>query len=307
MVYIPCRSTENMATRNRYTRQWQHATIQFFDSLRQKVFKYQDFSKIIFANRDDLDLPRSTNTSRFVEFLTKNGLSKVQVKRESGAPKSTSITRYIWGTTSPYSIALSLRPQSYLSHATALHLHGLTDQIPKTVYVNKEQSPKPRSKGTLRQEAINRAFNNRQRSSTYSYSWEGFSLLLLSGKNTKRLEVTQIEGSNREILDLTKIERTLIDSTVRPVYAGGIYQVREAFANARDRLSVNTLVAVLKKLDYAYPYHQAIGLYMERAGYDEAQLEKVRTLGLNHDFYLTYGAKETDYSTDWRLFFPKGF
>ena len=50
--------------------------------------------------------------------------------------------RFHHGPFTNYELALSLRPDSYLSHGSAAFLHGLTDQEPEFIYVNKEQSPK---------------------------------------------------------------------------------------------------------------------------------------------------------------------
>ena len=64
-------------------------------------------------------------------------------------------------------------------------------------------------------------------------------------------------------LRFTNLERTLIDAAVRPVYAGGVFEVRKAYQLAKEKVSVNRLAALLQKLNYIYPYHQAIGFYLE--------------------------------------------
>jgi hypothetical protein len=94
---------------------------------------------------------------------------------------------------------------------------------------------------------------------------------------------------------------------VRPNYSGGIYEVLHAYEAAKDRVSVNRLMATLKKLDYTYPYHQAIGFYMEQAGYNESVLKLVEKMEIKYNFYLTYKMKEPDYSKRWKLYYPRGF
>jgi hypothetical protein len=157
----------------------------------------------------------------------------------------------------------------------------------------------------LTQEGISRAFAGKQQQSNLTYTCSGISVTMISGKNTNRLGVETIVGPASESLQATNLERTLVDIVVRPAYAGGISQVLKAYRAAKDRMSADQLVDILKKLDYVYPYHQSIGFLMQKAGYPEKRFVQLRALGLHHDFYLAHGLQQLEYSKDWRLFYPK--
>jgi hypothetical protein len=276
----------------------------FFDAAEKRIFSRRDMSSILSQHRRDWSLAQSTTSDEFIKFL----IQKAKLKEATLESKSYVLpARYVWGETSPYLLALSLRRAGYLSHATAIFLHSLTDQIPKTVYVNFEQSPKPRSGGTMSQESIARAFANRQRRTNYVFRYKDWQIAILSGKQTGRLGVVTMRTPQSENLDVTNLERTLIDIAVRPEYAGGVYQVLQAFRSAKQKMSVNALLAILKGLDYVYPYHQAIGFYMQRAGYEEPRWGRLKQLGFKYDFYLAHGIRDNVYDSEWRLFYPKGF
>ena len=278
--------------------------VALFDSVPKKVYTSDEIARVLSQHRNNWRLTQRTTVTGFIQFLCdKAKLRIVDLKSE----KYRQILRYVWGHASPYEIALSLKPRAYLSHGSAVFLHALTEQVQKTIYVNQEQSPKPKPSGALSQEGIDRAFSNEQRRSSFVFSYSDLQFLLISGKDTGRLGVAPLTGMEGEKLDVTTIERTLIDITVRPAYAGGVYQVLEAYKAARDKISVNTMAATLKKLDYIYPYHQAIGFYLQRAGYEQKRYERLKALGLNFNFHLSHGLNDTEFDPTWRLFYPKGF
>ena len=204
---------------------------------------------------------------------------------------------------SVYHYAVSIRRGAYLCHASAVHLLGLTQQRPKTIYVNKEQSPKTKPQGEITQQSIDKAFAQQQRHSNYVFRIDGFQIVLVSGKATKRAGVIDDEKTG---LPLTGLERTLIDIAVRPRYSGGVFQVAQAFKEAINDIDIDKLVGLLRTLDYRYPYHQSIGFYLERAGAPRKFLEPLQQLGTEFDFYLDYAMASPSYDESWRVFFPLG-
>jgi hypothetical protein len=277
--------------------------VKAFEKAGKRVFWPSDISQILEENRTFWRLPQNTTTAKFLEFLLDKTDLHLAYLEPLNHPNAAGISRYVWKEASAYEIAVSMKREAYLCHGTATFLHGLTEQLPARIYVNSEQSPKPGS-GHLTQEGINRAFSGKQRESQFVFRFGDSEALLLWGKNTGQLGVVDLEYSGTT-LKVTGLERTLIDIVVRPSYAGGIFRVLEAYRSAKDRVSVGSLIATLKKIDYVYPYHQAIGFYMQRAGYSKSQYERLRRLGTQFDFYLAYGMKEKDYDPNWRLFFPK--
>lgn len=172
--------------------------------------------------------------------------------------------------------------------------------------MNKEQSPKEQ-RGTFTQEGLDRAFSSRPRQSNFVFSdQEGHRFVVIAGKSTNYLGVGAIKGPAGERLYATKAERTLVDIRLRPIYCGGVGKVLEAYRAARDQLSAKRLMGTLKKLGHLYPYHQAIGFYLERAGFDGEALDLARQPGLEFDFYLAHGMDDTIYDKTWRLHHPRG-
>jgi len=278
--------------------------VSFFNDYLLNIFTYDYISQILNDNKKSWRLPVNLSARKFIELL----LKKTKLKAHKFSFPSRQFVRYTWGDVSVFQLALSLKERAYFTHYTALYLHNLTDQIPKTIYINVEQSKKTFNKTTLSQEKINFAFSKSQRISKNIAPFSDYKICLLNSKFTDMLGVIEIVLPGEGKLFVTDIERTLIDITVRPVYAGGVYEVLNAYKRAKDKVSVNKLSALLKKLNYTYPYHQAIGFYLDKSGvYSETQLKLLRKYDFKYDFYLTYQMKQVEYSKKWKLYYPKGF
>ena len=277
--------------------------VSYFDELSQKVFTRKEIDKIFSENKAFWRLRDSTTVHQFIEFL----LSGTKLRKTRFEFPGRNIIRYSWGEASVYELVASLSPDSYFTHYTAVYLHELTEQVPNVIYLNTEQSRKPQSPSSLTQKGIDAAFKRRVRISNNIASYQDKKICRLNGMNTGKMGVISLNDPAGGEIPVTDIERTLIDITVRPVYSGGVFEVLKAFRRAKGRASVNKLAARLKKMNYVYPYHQAIGFYLERAGYKETAVRLFHKFDMEYDFYLVHQMKEMDYSKGWRLYFPKGF
>lgn len=273
-----------------------------FDNQPRTVFTRADLTQILSTYRQEWEVPLGSTATKFIEFL-KNDSFMVEIELES--ENYATQVRYGWKEPSIYEVALGIKKNSFFSHGTAVELHGLRDQPRSEIYINYEQSPKKTLRSGLIQANVDRAFSGKQRQSRLIYQYHQKSIVVINGKFTDKIGVEAIEIDNGHHLPVTSLERTLIDITVRPNYAGGTAEVLKVYQRLRGRISISDLIDLLQKIDYAYPYHQAVGFYMKQAQYPPAQLTKLRDLGTEIDFYLDYAmVDDKKYDLEWAIFYP---
>lgn len=274
----------------------------YFNNSSTKVFKPKELFKVFKDNKEFWGLAKSTSINTFIEYFIENS----KLKRLEFPFPYRHETRFTWGNVSIFEVLLTIHKPSYLSHQTAMQLNGLMNDIPNIIYLNHEQPPRPQS-GLLEQKSIDTAFRNRPRISNNKIAYKDITIWMINGMHTNQLGViskTITEGKSKINVRMTNIERTLIDITVRPIYSGGVEAIKLAYQLARDKVSVEALNEMLLKLKFQYPYHQAIGYYLETAAYPSSSVDLFRAMPMSFDFYLTYGVKETTYIKEWRLHIP---
>ncbi|MFJ9534169.1 hypothetical protein [Herbaspirillum sp. NPDC101396] len=282
--------------------------VSYFDELPIQVLKLKEIRAILTQQRGFWRLAQNTTAEQFIGFLEKHSkLKSIEFPFPQRIEKC-----YVWGDTSLLTILLALKKKLHLSHYTAMRMHGLTEQFPTSIYITEERSTSyKREPVKVTQTEIDHAFQLPSRLSQNWIEHLGKKIYLLNGADTNQLGIVTErvnDDDGREVqVSISSIERTLIDITVKPFYAGGIHEVAKAFELAKDRVSVNKLVATLQKLKFTYPYHQAIGYYLERANYKTSQLDLVRRLPMEVDFYLEHNMRETRYINNWQLFVPNSF
>lgn len=277
----------------------------------KRVFDFNYLQKLFEDNNDKWRLPLSMDVNDFIKGLEKYNNELIVNYFDFPGLKNQVLAHF--ENASIYEIASNIFHEGYLSHYSAITLWGLSEQIPKSIYITLEQTTGPAKtvKRVLEQSAIDNAFQKPQRLSETITEYNSHRLILLRGKNTKRLGVLDMQKIGDSSIKVTDIERTLIDIAVRPAYSGGIFEVLKAYRMAKENhnASINKMSGYLNKLNFIYPYHQAIGFYLERAGnYSDKMLEIFRRKPKEHDFYLTYEIEKEQmaYSKEWRLFYPKG-
>ena len=280
------------------------SVIASFHARRRKILTYADLGEILSEQRHDWQLAKSMRLQDFLSFLVDHKLIRIQDIRF----RSRNYVKYLRGNVEIYDLLLSLHPESYFSHHTAMHIHSLTPHKPNAIYLNVEQRPKNRDDDAqLLQDAIDKAFQKEPRITTNVSEYDNQQIFLLNGMYTGNLGVEELKGPKNSKVRATSLERTVIDIAVKPAYSGGVAEVLRAYRAAKGKLSPTVVARLLKKLNFVYPFHQVVGFYMHKAGYDDSALAAIRrSRPIDLNFYLTHGMRETEYSPDWKLFFPKG-
>lgn len=272
------------------------------------VLKAHDIARAFDQYRDFWRLTKSTSLRSFTNFMTQ----KTPLRPVRFAFPHREVSGFTWGEVPLLEVLLGLVDNSFFSHYTAVRIHGLTEQVPKTIFLNHEKTTgSPEHEGPFEQSSIDTAFSRPPRATKNEVTYGEVRIVFLQSAYQGGLGVTTGAVNYGDSHDLqlryTNLERTLIDIVVRPFYAGGVFEVAKAFENARSRVSVNTMASILKRMGLAYPYHQAIGFYLERASYNSSLVRLFSSQLMERDFYLTHAMGRTKYVKKWRLHVPEGF
>lgn len=278
----------------------------YFHNIDTQAFTTFDLSNIFDKNRDRWKIASYRTAKHFFKYLETSGILKLKtLKHQSTGSIKTILSK---SNANYYDIALTIKKDGYLSNYTAMSIHQLTLQIPKSIYISFMKSDDGRSNSsdtTLSQNSIDQAFSKPQRitSEVYKSEIDNYRLYFIQkGFSEKEIGLESNHG-----ITFTDLERTLIDIAIRPAYSGGVFEVLEAYVNAREVIDTNKLYTYLNQLNYIYPYHQLIGFYLEKANYEEQKYLKFYENISSLKFYLTYNISNKQYDEKWKIYFPKGF
>ena len=154
-------------------------------------------------------------------------------------------------------VAMHLVHPAAISHWSALHYHGLTEQIPRMIYVTTSSISIPR----LRE--------SKTEAAKAGYPIGNLFYRFIQVKPTKFFGTEKIWCGDARIT-MTDPERTLLDGLAMPQLCGDFAEVLHAFETRGDKLDVERITGYALKLDAATA--KRLGWLLERNGVDTARL-----------------------------------
>jgi len=163
-----------------------------------------------------------------------------------------------------FEIAMALADPAAISHWSALHYHGLTEQVPRKVFVlTTTESSLPRKRGT----------HAKQIRDGYLIGDTAYQFVQVKPERFFGTEKVWI-GEAR--IAVTDTERTLLDGLSRPEYCGDFAEVLHAFEVRGADLDLERVIAYALELDAATA--KRLGWVLEHQGVDLAKLERLSGL-----------------------------
>lgn len=177
-----------------------------------------------------------TEIERFLDISARNAYRILDNMTEKGLAHRLARGTYVLSDTyerlDSYEIASHLEPASYVGFWSALHFHGLTDQVPRTIFV-----AVTRQKRSLRVQGQAVRFVRVKPGAFFGYDRYGGAVV-------------------------SDPEKTILDCLRLPEYAGGIQHVFDAIS---ADLAVDRVVRYAERLDSGAVAARA-GYLLDRAG-----------------------------------------
>jgi predicted transcriptional regulator of viral defense system len=166
-----------------------------------------------------------------------------------------------------FEIAMALVEPAAISHWSALHHHGLTDQAPRTVFVlTTTDATVPRARGARGKDAGN----------GFPVGGTPFRFVRVKPERFFGTEKVWI-GESR--VTITDPERTLLDGLSMPKYCGDFAEVLHAFEVRGTDLDLPRIIEYAIALDAAAA--KRLGWVLEHNGVDLSKLERLTALPIS--------------------------
>jgi predicted transcriptional regulator of viral defense system len=163
-----------------------------------------------------------------------------------------------------FEIAMALADPAAVSHWSALHHHGLTEQVPRKVFVL-----------TTTETSVPRARGARGKQARGGFPVGGMVYQFVQVK-PERFFGTEKVWIGEARVTITDPERTLLDGLSMPQYCGDFAEVLHAFEVRGDDLNLQRIIEYALKLDAATA--KRLGWVLEYQGVEALKLERLAAL-----------------------------
>jgi predicted transcriptional regulator of viral defense system len=180
-----------------------------------------------------------------------------------------------------YEIAMHLAKSIYVSHFSAFHYHGLTDQLPKEIYTTVQtNSTFPRSSQHKKFSVFGIPYHFSQVKKEHFFGFKSAWI-----------------GPVR--IHISDLERTLLDGLIKPQFCGGIQEVLNAYKNHINRVNVKALLDYGSILDASVA--KRLGWILEKINPDQ-DLSILKEIPFKGFIKLDISApKEGIYNKHWQI------
>ena len=188
-----------------------------------------------------------------------------------------------------FEIAMNLASPAAISHWLAMNHHGLTEQLPRTIFVlTTTESSVPRARGPEDKKFSGNGYLVRD---------TPYRFIQVRPEHFFGTEKVWTGGSWTTFTDL---ERTLLDAVCRPQYCGGIGETLHAFNAIGDKLNVRKIVEYALRLNVATV--KRLGWILEYWDYDPSEFSELLELPVKGYRKLDPTApRKGPYNSRWRI------
>jgi len=182
-----------------------------------------------------------------------------------------------------YEVAMHLVTNGAISHWSAMSFHGLTEQIPRTVFV-------------LTTDSITRM----RGADGKLYQVAGWSYEFIQVKPERYFGIDIVWFGESRIA-ITDRERTLLDGLMRPNYCGGFSDVAETFIDRVADIDIEKIVDYALRLDASTA--RRLGWILSKAGVEPKRLEPLykATTGPGYRSLDPTGPKKGSLNKEWKV------
>jgi predicted transcriptional regulator of viral defense system len=163
-----------------------------------------------------------------------------------------------------FEIAMALVDPAAISHWSALHHHGLTEQTPRKVFVL-----------TTTEASVPRARGAKAKGASGGISVGGMSYQFVQVRPERFFGLQKMWVGEARVT-ITDPERTLLDGLTMPQYCGDFAEVLHAFEVRGTDLDLERITEYALKLDAATA--KRLGWVLEHQGVDLSNLERLAAL-----------------------------